>query len=85
MPPTAFFERFNYDDKIHTDENERNQWRNYRGSSYNHAAGPGRVGGPGSTKNTNIVSEKCELNNNINIETTGFFFCNALNQHLSLM
>ena len=56
---------------------QTNQWRNYRGSSYSRAVGPGHVGGPGPTKNKNFVSEKCELNNNILLKPQ--FFFNALN------
>ena len=37
--------------------------------------GPAVLRGPRSTKNKMIVSEKCELNNNIIIETTIFFQC----------
>ena len=45
--------------------------------------GPAVLRGPRSTKNKIILREKCELNNNIIIETTVFF--NALNQHLCLI
>ena len=35
--------------------------------------GPAMLGGPGSTKNKNFVSEKCELNNNILLKPQSFF------------